>query len=166
VETQAPVERTENFYRFRVDARPKTTTRFTVNEKISISESVEIQHVSQDVILSWVNSKYINTTIAGHIQELVSLNSTVSALQHRIDLLKKEIETIFTNQERLRENLKALGNSESERGLRDRYVSELSAEEDKLREHRDAINALKEEKEETENELYDRLAALEFEQML
>jgi len=166
LETQAPVERTENFYRFRVGAPPKTTTRFTVNEKLSISESIEIRSVSQDIIGSWVNSKYINSAMAETIQELVSLNSTVSTLLHQIDQLKKETETIFKNQERLRENLKALGNSESERGLRDRYVSELSAEEDKLREHRDAIHVLEEEKEKTESELCDRLASLEFEQML
>ncbi|MCI0506345.1 MAG: DUF4139 domain-containing protein [Gammaproteobacteria bacterium] len=166
VETAAPAERTGNFYRFRIDAPPKTTTRFAVNEKISISESIEIQRVSQDIIGSWVNSKYISSKIAKQIEELVSLNSTVSALQHKIGLLNKEIEVIFTNQKRLRENLKALGNSESERGLRDRYVSELSAEEDKLREHRDAIQVLEKEKEKTESELCDRLASLEFEQML
>ena len=48
------------------------------------------------------------------------------------------------------------------RGLRERYIGELSREEDRLRELREAIRKDKEDKEVVERELRERVAKLEF----
>lgn len=166
VDTPNPVERTENFYRFRLEAVAKKTTRFEVNEKYSTSESWEVRDVNRDTIWGWVKSKYIDAATAERIQELAAMNDAVSVLERQVEALQQEIDAIFQNQERLRENLQALGKSESERGLRERYVGEMSAEEDKLRDHRETIRRLKEERKQAEETLRERLKTLTFDQAL
>ncbi len=65
----------------------------------------------------------------------------------------EEIEQIFANQERLRENLGALGQSRDEQGLRERYVEALSEEEDKLADMRQQIQQWKDEKGELQQQI-------------
>lgn len=166
VETVMPVERTENFYRFRMEIPPKQTTKFTVKEKGDTSETFSIQNVNRETVRVWLESKYINTAVSDNLHELAELNEEVDKYNRRIDALEAEIKSVFQDQERLRSNLQSLGTSENERGLRERYVSEMSKDEDKLRDHRDEIRKLKLEKEKVEKSLRVRIEALQFEHKL
>ena len=80
--------------------------------------------------------------------------------------MEEEVEVIFKDQHRLRENLRALGNSEDERGLRERYVAEMTKEEDTLRDNRDEIHRLKQEKDKVKSELRVQIESLQFEHKL
>ena len=70
---------------------------------------------------------------------------------------QQTIQTIFNNQERLRQNLKALGASDDEKSLRERYVSELNLDEDKLREAHEEIERRQAERETLEQHLAARI---------
>lgn len=166
VETPAPVERTANFYRFRIEVPPKKTTKFSVSEKGETSESFSIQNVNRDTVRVWLESKYIDANVAKQLHGLTALNEAAGKLERRIDTLEEEIKVIFKDQERLRKNLQSLGNAENERGLRERYVAEMSKEEDKLRDYREEIRRLKEEKETVDKDLRDRIESLRFEHEL
>ena len=166
VETVTPIERTENFYRFRMEIPPKQTTKFIVKEKGDTSETFSIQNMNRETIRVWLESKYISNTVSDNLHELAELNEEVEKFNRQIDALETEIKAVFQDQERLRDNLKSLGNSENERGLRERYVSEMSKDEDKLRDCRNEIRKLKIEKDKVEKELRDRIEALQFEHKL
>lgn len=166
VETPTPVARTENFYRFRIEVPANKTIKFNVSEKGDNNETFAIQNVGQDTVQAWLQSKYINPTVAGQLHQVTALNASAGELQGRIDRLEEEVEVIFKDQQRLRENLRALGNSEDERGLRERYVSEMTKEEDTLRDNRDEIHRLKQEKDKVKNELRERIESLQFEHKL
>lgn len=166
VETAMPVERTENFYRFRMEIPPKQTTKFTAKEKGDTSETFSIQNVNRETVRVWLESKYISNTVSDNLHELAELNEEVEKFNRQIDALETEIKAVFQDQERLRDNLKSLGSSENERGLRERYVSEMSKDEDKLRDCRDEIRKLKIEKDKVEKKLRDRIEALQFEHKL
>ena len=163
VETIMPVERTENFYRFRMEIPAKQTTKFTVKEKGDTSETFSIQNVNRETIRLWLESKYISPDVSDNLHELSELNEEVEKLNRRIEAIETEIKTVFQDQERLRNNLQSLGSSENERGLRERYVSEMSKDEDKLRDNRSEMRKLKIEKEKVEKNLRDRIEALQFE---
>jgi len=94
---------------------------------------------------------------------LIQLSENAAALQREIAELDQEIAAIFQNQERLRKNLQALGSTQDEKGLRERYVAELAAEEDKLREMRKDLREKKQKKEALEKELRVKIGQLKFE---
>ena len=166
VETQQPVSRTESYYRFRIEVPPKKTLKFTVSEKGETTESYSINSVDQETVRAWIESKFINPKIAGQLHQLEALNITISDLQRRIEKLEQEISNIFDDQERLRHNLQSLGHSEDERELRERYVSEMTREENILRDNRDEIYRLNQEKEKVENDLREQVSSLQFEQKI
>ncbi len=166
VDTEKPAEKTENYYRFRVEALPKKTVRFVVSERGDEAESFEICSVSRDQIGVWLESRYIDRKTMDVLRGLVELNEKAAALLRKIEAREVEIKEIFQNQERLRKNLQALGNSQDERGLRERYVAEMAREEDRLRDDRGEIKAMRQELEKLEKELASRVGRLSYEAKL
>ena len=166
VETEKPVEKTENYYRFRMEVPPQKTVKFVVSEKGDESESHEISSVSRDQLGVWLESRYIDKKTMDVLRGLVELNEKAAALRQEIEDRDREIKEIFQNQERLRKNLQSLGNSQDERGLRERYVGELAREEDKLRDFRGEIRERREELEKLEKDLAARVGRLSYEAKL
>lgn len=166
VQTEIPVERTANFYRFRIEASPKQTTKFSVTERGDTHQTAAIQNVSRDTVRVWLESKYIDNETAAQLQDLTAKNDAIAALEQQIGTLEEEIKAIFKDQERQRKNLQALGNAESERELRERYVSEMAHDEDKLKDHREELRRLRKKKEHLEGELRQQVMSLHFEHRL
>jgi hypothetical protein len=166
VESEKPVERTDSFYRFRTEVPAKKTVKFTVSEKGDESESHGIQSVGRDQLKVWLESKFIDMKTLGVLQAVLDLNDKAAALTRRLQEREREIAELFQNQERLRKNLQALGSTRDEGGLRERYVSELAAEEDKLAADRADIKKTREEKAKVEEDLRARLGKLKYEATL
>src|SRR5207244_373668 len=119
VETDDPVEKTDHFYRFRLDIPPNNTVRFIVSEKRDQEQrwDVRSEAVDRERIGFWLESKYIELETFNELQRLVELNEKAADLQRRIQDREGDIKAIFQNQERLRQNLQALGSSHDEKGL-------------------------------------------------
>jgi hypothetical protein len=94
------------------------------------------------------------------LAEVVALNEQVARLGREIAARERDVGTIHSNQVRVRENLGALGQSRDELKLRERYVSELSRDEDVLAHLAGAIGKSHTEKEQLENALRSRIASL------
>jgi hypothetical protein len=132
VDTPAPLETTENFYRFRFDAKGKTETTFRVLERGEHWEHHTIANVTNDQISAWVSARFIDQGTHAALAEIAALNARSLELKRHIDDRQRDIERIHENQKRLRENLQALGSSSDEQRLRERYVAQLGREEDVL----------------------------------
>lgn len=165
-DTAEPVETTESFYRFRMTVPPKKVHDFEVKERGDTHETHALQHVDSTQIQFWLEQRYIDRKTTAVLEELHAMNLRASELNIRIEALEAEVQEIFRNQERLRKNLQALGTTQDEKGLRERYVQELSTEEDKLKEHRSELRRLKKSKQEAEEDLRTRLAELRFDAKL
>jgi hypothetical protein len=132
VDTQKPFETTESFYRFRFDAPKDSTMVFTVTEQGDQYESFSLTSVSRDKVETWIQSRYIDAQTHHALAEIVAYNEGIAALDRDIAARERDIGLIHQNQARLRENLTALGQSRDELKLRERYVSELTRDEDTL----------------------------------
>jgi len=161
VQPEKPEEKTESFYRFRLEVAPGKTTRFTVAEKGDMVESWQIQNVDRKQIALWMEKRYIDDETQQALGRLVDLNDKAATLEHWIQQRTVEIEGIYSNQERLRENLQALGTSRDERGLRERYIEALSVEEDRLGELREQVQQWRDEKGALEEEIASMVRNLE-----
>jgi uncharacterized protein YoxC len=93
----------------------------------------------------------------------VQLTEKISQIQRDIKDKEYTINAVFKNQERVRQNLQALGNTKDEQGLRELYIAKLASEEETLAQSQANIETLKAEKEKTEGNLNTQLKGIEFE---
>ncbi len=157
-----PVERTENFYRFKLTCPPEETTRFTVVERGDQTETRAITQVGRDEVSVWLTSRWIDDHTRQVLFSLIDLRDQIHELARKVQQREQTIAEIFHNQERVRANLGALGASQDERGLRERYVAEMSFDEDRLKELREEVRRDKTLRESLEHDLRERLTSLSF----
>jgi hypothetical protein len=163
VDTPEPIARTESFYRFRVKAPPGKTTSFPVVERGDERQVVSLQNLSREQVSAWVESQYVDTETRKRLEGLIALGDEIADMGGEIERRAAELERIYKDQERLRHNLKALGASEDEQGLRERYVGSLTDGEDRVGELSRELDVLAGRKADKERELADAVKSLEFE---
>ncbi|HAI70509.1 MAG TPA: hypothetical protein DCM38_13860 [Gammaproteobacteria bacterium] len=163
VETPAPVENTEHFYRFRFEVPAKTVEEFTVRERIVRSSRHVLKDTARSKLSMWLDRKYIDNKTWRTLEGVVQLTEKISQIQRDIKDKEDTIKAVFKNQERVRENLQALGNTTDEQGLRELYIAKLASEEETLAQSQADIETLKAEKDKTESHLNTQLKPIEFE---
>jgi hypothetical protein len=166
VETPKPVESTENFYRFRFEAPARGAGKFVVTERGDDSDAFALTNLARDQVRLWLAAKFIDQKTVETLHAFIEMQENLAALQRRVGQREAEISAIFQNQERVRKNLQALGTTQDERGLRERYVAELGREEDKLAQLRADLAGAQEQKAALETELGAKVSALHFETAL
>jgi hypothetical protein len=162
VDTPKPVERTDSFLRFRFDVPAKQTMEFVVSEKGDEHESISISTADVETFGVWLKNGWVDEPTHAALAEIAALIAEIGALGRQIEAHEAGIKQIFENQGRLRENLKALGSGADEKRLRERYVSELAGEEDRIGALRKAIEELGQARKAKEAEVRAKIAQLSF----
>jgi septal ring factor EnvC (AmiA/AmiB activator) len=88
--------------------------------------------VSSEQIALWLQERSIDPEIERVLRQVVAKRDEIEAVRREIRSRDTEQASLFSDQERLRENLGKLGDSSEEKGLRRRYVSELEKQENRL----------------------------------
>ncbi len=166
VEPSRPAERTENVYRFHFTVKARHTERFRVVERVERSRDYLLRGVNKEKLGLWLSQNYFDPETTKALEGASQLMEQMTHLNHGIKTHEKELEDHFRNQERLRKNLQAMGNKPEERELRQRYVDELNAEEDRITKCRKTITHLQGQKSATENHISAKLNTISFETKL
>jgi hypothetical protein len=127
-----PEETTSSAYRFRVRVEPKTTATLDVREAKPISTSYALNNMNSDLVALFVRQKSITPEIQAALEKIIAQKNRVAALQDEVTKRENERRQIFSDQQRLRENLKALKGTPEEKALTQRYVQQLNDEETRL----------------------------------
>ena len=127
-----PEETTSNVYRFRVSVKPKETSKLEVGESEPLDTRYEISNVTDDQITLFLNQKSINAEVEAALRKIVEQKNRVAALDAEISRRNDEKQKIYDDQQRIRENLKALKGSPEERALTQRYTQQLADQETRL----------------------------------
>ena len=110
--------------------------------------------VTNDQIELFLRQKSINADIEKALRAIVAQKSVVADFDAKIKSQQKAIDQIFTDQGRLRENMKALKGSAEEKTLLQRYTKQLDEEETQL-------DGLRKKKQDTETEQQSANAVLQ-----
>ncbi len=132
VETPAPAESSASFHRFRLEAKPKTTTEFAVREENPQETVYGLSNITPEQIGLWVRQKTIDAEIEKALQGIVAKKNEIDELNKKIATLEQDQNEIFRDQERVRNNLSRLGGTPEEANLRLRYIRQLEQQENKL----------------------------------
>lgn len=127
-----PEEKASGLYRFRLNIEPKKTERLVVNEAKPLYTQYALNNVTDDQIEFFLRQKSINPEIEKALRGIVAQKKVVADFDAMIKMQQKSIDQIFTDQGRLRENMKALKGSAEEKTLLQRYTKQLDEEETQL----------------------------------
>jgi hypothetical protein len=127
-----PEETTSAAYRFRVAVEPKATQKLSIWEARPLETRYQLTNLTDDQIEIFLQQKSINPEIEQAFQKIIGQKDRVSALDAQITSRNDETQKIYDDQQRLRENLKALKGSPEERALTQRYTQQLNDQETRL----------------------------------
>jgi len=166
VKTAKPVETTEQFYRFKVVVPPNASTQLAVTEELPEVTTFALSNATPNDIEIYVKANYLTPQMKQALEGIVELKGQISSLSRQTTEKQAEINTITKDQERMRDNLKALGKSEEEKLLIQRYVGKIAQGEDQLERLRLEEKKLIEERYALQRQLDDRVRKLAMEHRL
>jgi hypothetical protein len=139
-----PVETTAFWMRFRVQVEPKQTAALEVEEARAMHTDYSLTNLNSAQVELFVRQQSINKTVEDALRKILAQKNVVSELDDKKTAREQDMQKIFDDQQRLRENMKALRGSAEEKALLQRYTQQLNEQEnqlEKLRKEADQLNA-------------------------
>jgi hypothetical protein len=151
-----PEETTAGWMRFRVHVEPKQTATLTIEESRSVETTVALTNIADNQVDLFVRERSVNKTVEDALRRILTQKKAIDDLDQQTSAREEEAMKIFDDQQRLRENMKALKGSADEKALLQRYTRQLGDEEDRLETLRKGSQQLEAQHEAAQAEL-DRL---------
>jgi len=130
--TTQPEESTESFHRFRVPVAAGKTAELTVEAVHPEESRVELSNLGEDDVKVLVEQKRVTPAMQQAFDRILKQQVKIGDITTQINDRKGESDQIATDQNRIRENMKALKGSSEEKTLLQRYVGQLDAQENRL----------------------------------
>jgi hypothetical protein len=137
-----PEETTAGFMRFRVNVPPRQTASLTVEEARPVDNRYEITNLGSEQVELFLRQQSIDKSVEEALRRVLAAKAEIAGLDSQKDARDEETKAIFDDQQRLRENLKALKGSPEEKALVQRYTQQLNQQEDNLAKLRAEIQDL------------------------
>lgn len=141
-----PEETSTSFYRFRVKVAPNKTGTLQVDEAEPVQTTIALSNMTDDQIKLLVSASVLKPETIQALEKIVQQKNEIAALERQIQDRQAQIGGINKDQERLRENMKALKGSAEEKALLQRYTKELNEQEDQLQAVRAEITSLEQQR--------------------
>jgi hypothetical protein len=135
-------EETPNFLRFFVDVKGESNSEIVVKERRLDKTSDQAGYISLENLEKWKKLKLIDIDEYNYIKNRINLENKKNYISNDINELVNKISHISNEQSRIRENLRALKQSESEKKLRMKYITKMQDQENKLEEISEAKKKL------------------------
>jgi hypothetical protein len=131
-EGEDPVESSASYHRFRITVEPKKTTTLVVKEYRPLTNRYLISNITDNEIKLFLEQKMINPEMERALRKVIVQKDGIAALEAEVGSRKSQITEISADQQRLRENMKALKGSAEEKALVERYVRQMNQQEDRV----------------------------------
>jgi uncharacterized phage infection (PIP) family protein YhgE len=127
-----PAETTASYYRFKLPVEAGKTAELKVEEYSPSETTYALTNITDDQIKLWTSQRTIKPELEQTFRKLLSKKAEISAVDAQLGIRRAEIQQITQEQQRIRDNMKALKGSAEEKALTQRYVQSLNAQEDRL----------------------------------
>ncbi len=161
-----PAETSASFHRFRLAVEPKKTETLLVKEYRPVTNNYQVTNVSDSQIKFFVEQKMINPEIERALRKVMAQKSGVATLDAEVAAHKARISGISEDQQRVRENMKALKGSVEEKALVARYVRELNEQEDRVQSLHHEMADLQQKRDAAQKTLNEMIEGLQLEATL
>jgi hypothetical protein len=137
-----PLESTASCRRFRLAVEPGKTASLAIKEYHPLFTRYELTNLDDDQISFFLSQKMINSQVEEALRKVLAQKNEVAGLDAEINSRKGQINSISEDQQRVRENMKALKGSAEEKALVERYAHQLNQQEDQMESLRRQISEL------------------------
>jgi phosphoheptose isomerase len=131
-ETPKPVEKTQHAYRFRVELGAHETAELNVGEHRALMDQYAVSNLTPRELELFVSRRYLDETSRVALEKIISLKAQIAEVGSAVQELDNEAAEIAKDQARLRENIKALGQTADARQLIARYVAKANEQETRI----------------------------------
>ena len=161
-----PAETTPAAYRFRVPVSSQQTTHLKIAQRHTNQQFIRLVDRTEDQLLLLLRNDKVSPAALAQLQPVFDAHHAVVALDEQIRARETEIATITKDQDRLRENMKALKGSPEEKALLTRYTGELNAQEDRLAAINKELASLHMQRTAADLDFQNKVAAVSFDESL
>ncbi len=151
-----PVETASDFYRFQLKVAPGKTATETVTEERVINSTVQLTNIDDNTIRHFISQPITSEKVKTGLQKALELRWEMAKTQREIAELQRQLETIRTDQPRLRANLKELPQTSE---AFQRIVKKFNEQETQIEKYQADIKKLQEVEHTQRKALEDFLAA-------
>jgi hypothetical protein len=130
--TPKPEESSQSFHRFRVSVEAGKTAELTVESVHPEETTFALTNLDHDEVALLVQQKRMTPPLQQAFDRILKQKAKVEEISSRISQRKRESDQIAADQNRIRENMKALKGSSEEKALLQRYVGQFDAQESRL----------------------------------
>jgi hypothetical protein len=131
-DTPKPDGKSSRYYRFRVPLEAHQKVEFAVTERRALMDSYALLNFTRPDLELFVSRNYIDANTRAVLEKIIDIKSRMAAAEARIEAIDQEVTEIGTDQQRLRDNIKALTATAEARQLITRYVSKADTQETRL----------------------------------
>jgi hypothetical protein len=160
-EDEKPAESSASFHRFRLTVEAKKNTTLLVKEYRPILNTYKLTNVNDNEIKFFLEQKMINPDVEKALRRIVAQKNDVAVLDAVITGRRAQVASISDDQQRVRENMKALKGGSEEKALVERYVRELNEQEDRVQSLRREISETQQKRDAAQSTLNGMIEALQ-----
>jgi len=133
-DTQKPEGKSARYYRFRVSLGPHQRVDLQVTERRALMDNYALVDFSRQDLDLFIARNYIDAATRALLERIIGLKSRMAAAEARIEAIDQEVTEISADQQRLRDNIKALTATAEAKQLITRYVAKADTQETRLEE--------------------------------
>lgn len=130
--TPKPEESTESYHRFRVSVAAGKTAELAVEAVHPEETTYALTNLDDDEVTLLLQQKRMTPAMQQAFNGILKQKEKIDAIFRQIGDRKRESDQITADQNRIRENMKALKGTSDEKALLQRYVGQLDAQESRL----------------------------------
>jgi hypothetical protein len=151
--TVTPAETTASWYRYRIPIQPKTSAMIVIDEVRPGQTQYAVTSITDDQVVVLVRDELISPAVEASLKQILAQKATIVRLDTEIQTKQREIQSIGSDQDRVRENMKSLKGSAEEKQLLQRYVKQLQDQEDRLETLRRELQSVTDDRQKAQAEL-------------
>lgn len=159
---QTPIETTANTYRFEVKLGPEATEKFAVKEERIIESTITLTNLTPDVIATFVQNRNISQAARTQLGQVLDLKRAIAANDGEIARTQTQVNNIFQDQERIRQNINSLNRVAGQEQQVQTYSRQLAAQEVQLATLRDQLSQTQQRKTALEGQLNALIERMDF----
>lgn len=156
-----PAEETPTVSRFRIQVAAQGVTTFEVTDRREQSTTVALSSLGDDILSGFAASGRLDGEARGTLEQVVRERQRLADLQRQVASTRDERADLVAGQDRIRQNLAALGSSSQEQEYRADLVGRLRAQEADLDRLDARLRELEAEEHQVAARVDDLLAGLE-----
>jgi DNA repair exonuclease SbcCD ATPase subunit len=148
-----PDESSASFHRFKINVGPHSGAQLVVEEVHPEKAEMALTNLDANFVEVLTKQDRVTPAMSQAFRRVLDQKAVIGGLETQIGARQTEVNSIESDQQRLRENMKALKGSPEERPLMERYTRQLNSQEDRLTTLHSEITALQKQRDEAGNQL-------------